>query len=304
MPDNRPPTSYLIVNADDYGRFACTSHGIIDAAARGMVTATGILANVDALEERLHWLDSVPDLERGIHLTLTSGRPLTRPMRERWMRYGGMFPNKYEMLRSVCCGAVALEDVLVEWTAQIERLLALGVRLHFINSHEHLHMFPPLYRVSATLADRFGIDHLRHARPSLSLRAIRRFSVRDLALAVLGAYCSSYRRGPSIPFLGLEDSGRLDAHGLEKIIKGLKPGVVSELMCHPGYYDPTEIDDPRLRQYHAWERELEALTGGSVLKLCKRLSIQLVRFKDLRSLRENAPLSRGEGRIGLGDRSR
>lgn len=293
MPEERSLKALLIVNADDYGRFACTSRGILDAARHGMVTAAGVLANADALEERLRWLDAAPELDVGIHLTLTSGRPLSGPMRARMARYGGGFPTKYAMLRAIASGAVSREEVLAEWRAQIERLSALGVRPNFINSHEHLHMFPPLYRLAASLADRYGIDHLRHVQPPFSLRALGAFAVRDLALAFLGARCAPFRRGAPMGFLGLEASGRLDRPGLEKALQGLKPGGVYELMCHPGYFDPNEIVDPQLRRYHDWEGELEALTAAGALDLLKRLSIRLIRFKDLRPLSDDASALNG-----------
>jgi predicted glycoside hydrolase/deacetylase ChbG (UPF0249 family) len=38
--------AYLIVNADDYGIFRCVSKGILEAASHGIVTATGVFANM------------------------------------------------------------------------------------------------------------------------------------------------------------------------------------------------------------------------------------------------------------------
>ena len=49
-------TPQLIVNADDYGYFDHVCAGILDCAAAGTVTATGVLANGPVLER---WTDAL-----------------------------------------------------------------------------------------------------------------------------------------------------------------------------------------------------------------------------------------------------
>jgi hypothetical protein len=273
--------AWLIVNADDYGKYRCVSRGIVEAAERGIVTATGVFANAERFDAHVPALRGCPALDAGVHLNLTDGRPLGAAMRARVARWGGSFPGKFTMARAVATGAVPVQAVQDEWRAQIERCLNVGLKLHFLNSHEHIHMHPRLFPVAQALADEYGIAHLRyttatpvHARGAGAL--VRDAIVNGLALAVRGRL-----RGPVARFEGLEGSGRLGAPELDAITAGLEPGVVHELMCHPGRFDPAEIVDPRLLRYHDWEREFAALTDPAVKAGLAERGIRVVGYRDV-----------------------
>ncbi len=79
-------------------------------------------------------------------------------------------------------------------------------------------------------------------------------------------------------FIGLGQSGKLDFAYLEKILSKLKFGKVYELMCHPGYFDPNEILEDRLKTYHDWEGELNLLQSSELFNLYQRLGIQLSQY--------------------------
>ena len=80
---------------------------------------------------------------------------------------------------------------------------------------------------------------------------------------------------------GLSVSGRLDSDYLSATIAELRHGEVGELMCHPGYFDPAEITDPRLRAYHDWEGEFAALTGDEFDRIRERENVQLIGYRHL-----------------------
>ena len=83
-----------------------------------------------------------------MHLNLTDGVPVTANMREKLSRWSGRFPRKFSLAASVLSGSVTPQDVRLEWTAQVERCLELQLRPRFLNSHEHIHMLPPLFQVA------------------------------------------------------------------------------------------------------------------------------------------------------------
>ena len=64
----------LIVNADDYGYFECVSKGILQAAAHGIVTATGVFGDCPAICRNTPPGSADCDaLDAGVHLNLTDG---------------------------------------------------------------------------------------------------------------------------------------------------------------------------------------------------------------------------------------
>jgi predicted glycoside hydrolase/deacetylase ChbG (UPF0249 family) len=273
-------TIRLIINADDYGYFPCVSQGIIQAARAGVVGATGILANGPRLAEQVRWLDDCEGLDLGIHLNLTSGRPLTPTLAERLDQ--GRFSGAFDIAAKVILGRVGVALVRDEWRAQIESVLSLrsgGLPLRFLNSHEHVHMLPQLFPVAAELAREYHLPFVRRVqgewlRPFGLPALLRNLVIGGMALA------NPADRGQPL-FIGLSRSGRLDLDYLKARLAGLRPGSVYELMCHPGLFDPAQITDPHLLAYHAWEGELTLLCGQAFRDLCETYGIELINYRSL-----------------------
>jgi len=272
----------LIVNADDYGYFRGVSRGILEAAERGVVTATGVFANRDDFEERAGWLRERQGLDVGVHLNLTSGTPLTAPMRNNLSRSSGSFAGKYAMTLAVLTGRIPVREVADEWQAQIERCLAAGLQPRFLNSHEHIHMLPALFDVVATLAGRYGIAHIRFPTAERPARLSAGALVRNAIMKGLEMAARPHVRAPVAHFLGLEASGRLDGSYFRRAIATLRPGRIYELMCHPGHLDRDEVHDARLLRYHDWEGEFAALTSPDVRALLESKGVRLIGYRHLK----------------------
>jgi predicted glycoside hydrolase/deacetylase ChbG (UPF0249 family) len=275
------PTAFVIVNADDYGYFAGVTRGILDAARDGIVNATGVLATSPYFAEHVPWLAARPDLDAGVHLNLTAGRPLTAVMAAALARWGGGFPGKYAMALAVATGRIPVTVVEAEWRAQIQRCVDAGLRLYFLNSHEHLHILPSLARLTRRLAETFDVPFVRAPRPEWRGGVTPGGVVRNVILHGC-AWANGAVQGPSLPtFLGMARSGRIDLPYLRRTFAILRPGEVYELMCHPGYHDAGEVADPRLLDYHRWEQELNALSGEPIRDLLRELRVAPIRYRDL-----------------------
>jgi predicted glycoside hydrolase/deacetylase ChbG (UPF0249 family) len=287
-----PQFAYLIVNADDFGHSEGVSRGILEAARQGVVTAVGILANSPFFMEHVAALLPIDGVDAGVHLNLTSGRPLTERLAALLERTGGEFPgNTFRTAFSILAGRIGLGLIEEEWDAQIRRCRDANVRIRFLNSHEHLHMLPPLYRLVQRLADRHGIPFIRHTTAEW-------FDFHRLATlqreAVLHVFDRLDRRisrrgGPSL--IGVSRSGKIDLPYLAKRLASLRRGRVYELMCHPGRPVPGEITAPRLLAYHDWEGELNALLAAKANGLFDSGIVRLARFRDLEAARK--PVERG-----------
>ena len=272
--------AYLIVNADDYGCFRCVSKGILKAATHGIVTATGVFANATHFTEHAAWLRDCDGLDVGVHLNLTDGVPLTSELRHRLARWSGHFPGKFSMAGAILSGAVKTEDVRHEWRAQIVRCLDSGLRVSFLNSHEHMHMLPALFPVASELAKDYGIAHLRFPASPVR-RGAQGALLRGTVLKAFGTINRRRANTPSAHFLGLETSGKLDLPYLERSLSHLGAGEVYELMCHPGEFDAREVADRHLLRYHDWEGELRTLTSSATRELLQRHAVQLIGYRRL-----------------------
>lgn len=268
---------HLIINADDYGYFPCISQGIREAASSGALTATGILANSADLPAQLEQLHNIEGVDWGVHLNLTFKQPLTAPIADKLSSRGGCFANAYSMSLMILTGKITLQEVRLEWCAQIEA--CQGKKLLFLNSHEHIHMLPVLFPLALELAREYGIPHVRLSQAEwlapLGLSTLARNTLMQTMHSI-----NQFRFKLKTPILlGLSRSGKLDYAYLEKIFPTLKPGASYELMCHPGRFDAHEISDTRLMSYHHWEDELALLLSPKVHALYKKFGIRLSHYQ-------------------------
>jgi len=283
----------LIVNADDYGYFDCVSKGILQSAANGIVTATGVFATAPHFPEHAAWLRDCEALDAGVHLNLTDGNPLTSDMRKALSRWSGRFPGKFSVGTAVTTGAIAIEDVRREWRAQIERCLETGLRVRFLNSHEHVHMLPSLFPVASVLAGEYDIPHVRFPTSRFAWDLSGGSLLRCAIMKALGMINRHRAVTPAARFLGMETSGKLDLSFFERNIPQLGAGRVYELMCHPGQFDAQEVSDPRLRRYHDWEGELRTLTSSAVRELLQRYRVRLIGYRHV-EVRDDRLVARAE----------
>jgi predicted glycoside hydrolase/deacetylase ChbG (UPF0249 family) len=278
--DNSP---YLIINADDFGYFSSVSRGIIECARRKAITATSIMANGPNFEGTVEWLREFPDLDIGVHLNITFGSPLTSDMKACLDPYNGTFQNRMKTARLILSKKMPVSTVKEEWRAQIARCISKGFKILFINSHEHMHMLPALFKAFVELAREFDISFIRFTQPEWQITSKFDLLFRNWILLMLMVLNIRNKPDNYFRLLGTGVSCQLNLEYLENIFKKMKKGVVYEFMCHPGYYDKNEIVYPELVRYHSWEEELRLLTGEHMVKLLQEYDVKLGKFRDFQN---------------------
>jgi len=72
----------IIVNADDFGMSAETNRAIVEAFENSVISSTTLMANMPGFEEACELAHRHRLLGKiGLHLNLTSGYPLSAPIR-------------------------------------------------------------------------------------------------------------------------------------------------------------------------------------------------------------------------------
>jgi predicted glycoside hydrolase/deacetylase ChbG (UPF0249 family) len=151
------------ITADDYGAAPAINAAIEDLAERGAIDAVSIMVHGEAC---LGTIDRVraTGVATGIHLVLTQHRPLVPAAAAALLDRAGRYPRDHRRLFLRLAARPSLARALAaEATAQIERFLALGLDLGFLNSHEHVHMFPLLWPAVAELCERHDVGAVRSA---------------------------------------------------------------------------------------------------------------------------------------------
>ena len=211
----------LIVNADDFGRSAGTTRGIVRTHEHGIVTSASLMvrwpeASPAAAYARVH-----PALGVGLHIDL--GEWSYRD--ETWVALYSVVPFDDE------------PAVRGEIERQLESFRALvGRDPTHLDSHQHVHREEPILGICVDLAKRLGVV-VRHFTPSIH-------------------YCGAfYGQGDR----GASNAAAIRVEALLDLIAALAPGV-TELACHPGELEdldtmyrlerPTELEtlcDSRVR---------------------------------------------------------
>jgi predicted glycoside hydrolase/deacetylase ChbG (UPF0249 family) len=244
-----PRTPYLIVNADDLGLRSGVNRAVFEAHDRGIVTSASLMAGGPAFDEAVAGAIARPRLSVGVHLALHEMQPvLTRASIPNLVGENGNLKPLGQVVRALLLGRVPLAQAEAEYAAQIERVIASGIRPTHLDSHCHLHALPSIARIVHRLGARFGIACAR--KPQMrSLGDLRGAPLSRWPVSILISSSSRVARRGIDPALrtpaelvGLAQSGDVDERWVVRAIGTLVPGCVSELMLHPS--DGTGDGDP------------------------------------------------------------
>lgn len=274
------PHRTLIVNADDFGRTAGISAGILRSHREGIVTSTTVMMNLPGVADQLREaLDTAPDLGMGVHLNLTFGPPCA-PAEAVSSLLGpdGWFLDQRQLFDQP--DRIQRSHVDIEWRTQVELFIAAGASPDHLDSHHHIALLTPeIWELHLTIAREYGCSvrtpdpldvpdvSLIDSYPPPLLEFIRQ-GARSLARQLEVPHPDHFLAGFFGPTATLEH--------LLGILDNLPEGV-SELMCHPGYTDASLESSSGYGRVRM--RELEALTDPQTLKLVAEADFLLSTFR-------------------------
>ena len=284
----------LIVNADDLGWTEGVNRGIADAHRYGIVTSASLLANGSAFESGVELARSTPGLGVGVHLNLSDGDPvapkelLTSLLNDQAELVGA--PES--LLIKLARRSLPIEEVELEWDAQIQKVRDAGVEPTHLDGHKHVHMLPGLFELALRLAKKHGIAAIRISheesmlRTALSAGAKQKGSVvlkqgvqaRGLKLLARDAREQAERMGIAAAdyFCGIAQTGELTREGVLRLLEILPEGT-TELMCHPGYAD-AELAKSGTRLQASRQTEVDILTDIGIRNLVASQGIRLIDY--------------------------
>ena len=229
----------LIVNADDYGLTDKVSRAILRAHRNGIVTSTSVLTLAPAFDTSVRWLLDERRLGTGAHLAVVGEDPPLLSAAEIPTLVDGkgrLRPSWQQFLPRAAAGRIDPDDLRREFSAQIERILAAGLTIDHLDTHQNLHLWPMVRDVVLDVGETFDIKvirvdaveradtgraHRAHARPPPRAQ-LRRRGWRSARAST-----------------GLDEAGRLDLPSMIKALHRLaaSPGPVGRA-GHPSRASP------------------------------------------------------------------
>ncbi len=273
----------LIVNADDFGLTDGVNRAILELHCAGVLTSATLMARAAATGDAVTIATSTPTLGVGCHVVLADGEPVSSGLLS-LARNGRFYPQLGGFLKAHLSGRIDRNEIEREARAQIEALLAVGLKLTHIDTHKHTHMFPAVLRPVLRAARACGIRVVRNPfEPVWSIAAtpgapfVRRAEVRMIRLLE-----TSFRRvvaeegfATTDGATGVLATGTLNAQTVTSLLRAMPRSATCELVTHPGYADAALAQaNTRLQASRNVERE-------ALQALHQRGDVELIRFDEL-----------------------
>jgi chitin disaccharide deacetylase len=268
----------LVVNADDFGLTERINCGIESAFARGILRSASIMPNGTAFDDAVRIAAATPGLGVGIHISLVDEQCVAPPANLGGLADArGRLPKHYqEFLLLWSLRRFDTRHIRAEVAAQVSRVIEAGIRPTHLDSHQHLHLLPPIMTVVLEAAASAGIPVVRlpgdrSQGRGISGKILARLSRRaQPRLRVMGIRFADH-------FWGLAHSGSMNETNLRQAMERLKVGV-NEIMCHPGFSDPPLR--ARYPWHYHWDEETAALTSAKIRAYVDDHDIRLANFRD------------------------
>jgi predicted glycoside hydrolase/deacetylase ChbG (UPF0249 family) len=312
-PSQPPPQpaeeKLVILTADDYGASRNINEGIELAAQEGSISEVSALGNFPGSLSGLGSLAvRCPGLGIGVHLNLTTGRPISTN--------GGsstITDAKGDFLAVEAFYArireISPTDVERELRAQIDAVRSAGIPIDHLSDHNGLlSLYPPFFEILAKLAIEYRVAVRSPVAGSVAYRDLYRNSgARRKGARIAFRMASRNLAGAlrMVSYTGFEamraKAERLDELGIphpDVLIDYLYgsptistalhilrtvPAGVSEIVLHLGTADrsatyPNGLDTG---YFDNREHELSVVTSAYLREYAKSLGIRFIRYSDL-----------------------
>lgn len=259
----------LIVNADDFGLHPSINAAIARGHRSGIITSASLMPfpeNAPAFHDAVALARDLPELGIGLHFTLVGAPGLPEG-------YGAFV----QALASSRFPSSRIETLL---RRQLDALAMHGILPDHLDSHQHLHVLPSVFRAVCRVLPDYGIRAVRipyDPGPYFGASRGRIAAARVLGLFALRAAREARRNELWLPdhFRGMAVSGHLTPQMTRGLIENLPTGV-TEILCHPG------TDNRKLTKAYDWgydwEGELAAVTDRGVCDAVRTDNLQLTTF--------------------------
>ena len=282
----------LIVNADDLGLTPGVNLAIVEAAQRGIVTSTTLMANGEAFDDAVQVAHQAPKLAIGCHVDLIQLSPVLPPDQLPTLVDAGRFRPGFTRFASMAMrGRLKQDEITDEATAQIRKLQSAGVRVSHFDTHKHTHVFTSVLKALLRAALDCGVMAVRNPfepESAVGFRHVfRRWGTlsRWTAVQSLRTLAVTFRReveraglATTDGTVGIAITGHMDQTMLCDMLERMPSGTW-ELVTHPGYADPGLAGLSKLTASR--ELELRWLTSEETRSSIEKAGIELISYADL-----------------------
>ena len=285
----KPDDVVVILHVDDVGMSHSSNLGAIESVEKGVATSWSVMMPCPWVPEIAKYLKQHPEVDSGLHLTLTSEWSLYRwPPLAGKPKVPGLVDEEGCLWQSVVKVATHAtpDEIEAEIRAQIDRAETLGLPITHLDSHMGTLFARPDY------FERFAKVGMEKGIPILAIGGHATYALREnpeTAGKLRPWIPKIWNAGlPVIDDLHTDSYVWKPEEKTEKFIallKELKPGV-TEILFHASI--PTEDFPLITSSSQARLADARALTDPAVKKLIQERGIILTTWKELKERRKKA----------------
>ncbi|MCX8037135.1 MAG: polysaccharide deacetylase family protein [Candidatus Sumerlaeia bacterium] len=279
-----PDAKLLIVHADDFGMCHSVNVATVEAMSRGSVTSASVMAPCAWFPEAAALARENPSLDIGIHITLNS----------EWRRYRWGPVAPLSEVRSLVDGDGFLFNTFVKtWAhgnpaevereirAQVERVLAFGIRPTHLDSHMGtVFMRQEFFDAYRKIAHEYQLPYLL-PRPTGNL--LKALDPR-LKVSTNGTFKAIEESGDVVIdhlIMGIDAPPDKRKEAYLRLIADLKPGL-TQLIIHCG------TDSEELRAItNSWAQrnaDRQAFTDPDIKRALDAAGVHLIGWAELKKM--------------------
>lgn len=225
----------LIVTADDFGESGEINGAVIKCLKEGIVSDISMLAVGNAFEDAVRLTKENGITKLGAHLALTG------PFKSlQGIKFSG---NYGKFLAGYFTGAFSKGAIYNEFKAQIARIKRNNLTISHIDSHQHIHMIPGVFKIVTRLMKEESIEYVRFPRESFAnfkwfsdIRGLARNLVLRMFCGLSGKILKDSGLKYNDSYIGHAFGLKIKEDNLTYAIHKIKDGL-AELGCHPGKSD-------------------------------------------------------------------
>lgn len=261
----------LILNADDFGMCHAVNEAVFRAFKGGMLRSTSLMVPCLWAPQALHFLRAHPGISFGIHLTVISewsgyrwGPVSGREKVPSLLDAAGYFLDFEHM--HACLAQVSLDEMELEFRAQIETVLAQGLKPTHLDWHGlRIGGREEIFHLLFRLAKEYG----------LALRGTGRSAIEFIQNQ--GLPCNDHDFMDSYLLDPADEPGRY-----HQLLRELPQGL-SEWALHPGLED-AELLAIESDSRHVRQRDFDFLVSPEAQAIIKEERIILLDYRALQEL--------------------
>ncbi len=272
-------TKKIIINADDFGIDAGANKAVVELYNNGVLSSATIMVNMGESSNEAVALAKKYKIPVGLHFNLTLKHERFKDRKD--------FEKKY------LAGKISAEYILSELKKQYNWLLVNGIKPTHLDSHQHIHNWPGVFRVVAKFAKqrnlpvRIPLERriLNFRQKKITGQDLKKLIIKNLMLAlslinkVQAFFIGVKTNKKLVSFFALFPQPTLpEMEDLQLILKQAENGT--EYMCHPVAAESSTIE--KLTSISSIsKKEYGLMTNKSFLAMINELNIKLINYTNI-----------------------